>query len=76
MPILTFKLVDKKENIIKESHSLKNIWWYIKENINQPKNYFVEEVENGDSSMMVGAYYLTQNFKSEKSLPLTLTDIF
>lgn len=76
MPILTFKLVDKKENIIKESHSLKNIWWYIKTDINEPRNYFVEEYDGYDTNISVSAYYLIENFKSERLLPQTISDIF
>lgn len=75
MPNVCFRLVSTSNNVIKESHSLQAIWWYIKTTINVPSNYHVEEVDGEDIISIVSALYLIENYKNKNDVPLTVTDI-
>ncbi len=58
------------------SDSLVDIWKYIRKTINEPRLYFVEQLDDkGNFVDSVSAFYLIENFKDEDTLPLLISDI-
>lgn len=77
MGIITFKLIHtQSEEGIKSSPILQEIWWYIKTTINEPRNYYVDQVcGDDDIEACISAFYLIENYKTASSLPTLLTDM-
>lgn len=64
-------------DLVLESNKLKDIWYYIRMNINEPRKYdVVQRNRKGQFEFSVTAYYLVENFKHKDSLPKLLSDIF
>lgn len=74
---VSFKLISHDGYQMTEaSNSLLDIWKTIKNTINEPRNYFVEQINGkGDVEDSISAFYLIENFKDEKTLPKLITEI-
>jgi hypothetical protein len=57
-----------------ESRYLLSIFNYIRLNLNENRNYRVEEFTGNDLESICSAYYLIENY-TVSTLPLTLTDL-
>ncbi len=66
----------KSYAFIKKSDSLIDIWKHIKNAINEPRNYIVNQlIHECDVQASVSAFYLIENFKYEDYLPSLISDI-
>ena len=68
-----FNLVDNKcYHIVFSSDSMLAMWNYIRNVINEPRSYKVDEISNGRFVDSIGAYSLIETYKTEESVPETL----
>ena len=68
-----FFLADNKcYHTVFSSETMLDMWKYIRNTINEPRNYNVEEIVNDSFIDSIGAYYLIENYKTEESVPETL----
>lgn len=76
MAIINFKLIHSESGIEEYSFSnLRECVKFIKNFINNPKNYEVQEFEYFDMVEICNAMYLIETFKDLDTLPLSLQDI-
>ena len=67
-----FHLVDNKcYHVIFECETLIEMRKHIKNFINEPRDYLIDEFNNGNFIDSMAAYYLIENYKTEESLPET-----
>ena len=68
-----FELVDKRDfNIIVTSETLVGVWNYIHNNIKIPRDFVIDEYNDGNIIDSIGAYSLIETYKTEESVPKTL----
>ncbi len=61
---------------IKESDSLNEIWKHIRNFVNEPRSYIINQInDEGRIECSISAFYLIENFKDEASVPLLISDI-
>lgn len=73
---VTFDLVDNRSSItVKSFSTLYDCVKHVRMSINEPRNYSIEEMEDGDMVETCSAYYLLENYKDLEKLPVTLFDI-
>lgn len=72
---ISFELTHENGDLIKRSRTLKDIWWHIKTTINEPRNYCVDQLNDGEIEDTASAYYLVENYKTEETLPQLISDI-
>jgi hypothetical protein len=76
MANITFKLSDKKEFIeVVEKNTLYEMWKHIRFYINEPRNWIIEECEDGETVDCMCAYTFLSMFKDDKDLPQLISDI-
>lgn len=76
MATITFKLSDKKEyKEIVEKNTLVEIWKYIRFYINEPRNWIIEECEDGEMVDCMCAYTFLSMYKDESDIPQLISDI-
>lgn len=76
MAKITFNLVHNDEpKPVLESNTLVSIWWYIRNYLNDPDAWFVNQLEDGEEVDICNATYLIENYKMESELPLLISDI-
>jgi len=68
-----FNLVDNKcYHTVFTTDSMLAMWNYIRNVINEPRSYRVDEFYNGNIIDSIGAYSLIETYKTEESVPKTL----
>lgn len=73
---ITFKLFHDSDqlNPIHITGSLPEMIVYVRNTINIPENWYIEEYHNAEAKHMCSAKYLVENY-AYKPIPLTLKDI-
>ena len=75
MATVSFNLIHKKSgHSNKECSTLIDMYIHIQKHLNNPRNWMVEELEDGDAVDQCCAFYLLENFTKE-TLPPCIQDI-
>jgi hypothetical protein len=76
MATITFKLTNKEDfNEIVEKTTLVDMWKHIHIHINEPRNWIIEECEDGEMNDCICAYTFISMYKDENDVPKLISDI-